>query len=404
MIVRWIDSAGTDAEAHVTVLAQTPGFYRCVALFAQRLAERDPKRYDALLHRLEQAGDKRGIQAFLSALALSPRTQALLDARADILLENAAARLVELLNVLRTEQVEINVNVVDYARGRGMDIGSAILGGAMYGTPRFVVWVAALRFFASRISMRSQTRHCHSCKWPIAGNRRRIPALPCARTSFRRRCRSSLSSSAGAGATSSLARSRSVTTTRISSKSARSAVAYAADVDPAAMADYLENLREHGHYDARDEMLGHAGALGRALTDEVVACVVAVLCAPQRRTLSEQEFSELGLRPHKYCPSSDLQGPFLALLRNNEAAGIATVPQLTARALANYERDADHAELSRMPAHLRSLTFAFRGRAITVRGDERVYTWFCPGASDDSTVLTSALMALDTWAIESVRN
>jgi len=402
--VRWIDSAGTDAEAHVTALAQAPGFYRCVALFAQRLAERDPERYDAFLHRLENAGDARGVQAFLSALALSPHAQALLNARASVLLEDGAARLAELLNVLRTEQVEINVNVVDYARGRSMDIGSAILGGVMYGTPRFVVWVAALRFCVTHLDALARA------------------TLPFVQMTDRWQQTTppgfALRADLFAATMQILAqlerwRRREVEPSAIAiryededsiEKSARSAIAQAADVDPAAMASYLEDLREHGYGDAQDDMLGHAGAVGRALTDEVVAYVVAVLCAPERRTPWERDFSELGLRPHKYYPASDLQGPFLALLRSNEAAGLAVVRQLTKRSLAHYERDADRAELSRKRAHLRPLTFAFRGRAVTVRGDERVYTWFRPGTSDDSAVLTSALMALETWALESVRN
>jgi hypothetical protein len=403
-IVRWIDSAGTDAEAHVTVLAQAPGFYRCVALFAQRLAERDPERYDAFLRRLENGGDTRGVQAFLSALALSPHAQALLDARADMLLENGAARLAELLNVLRTEHVEINVNVVDYARGRSMDIGSAILGGVMHGIPRFVVWVAALRFCVAHLDALARA----TLPFVQMADRWQQTTPP----GF------ALRADLFAATMRILAqlerwRRREVEPSAIAiryedkdsiEKSARSAVAHAADVDPGAMAAYLEDLREHGHGDAQDDMLGQAGAVGRALTDEVVAYVVAVLCEPERRAPWESDFSELGLRPHKYYPASDLQGPFLALLRSNEAAGLAAVRQLTARALAHYERDADEAELSREPAHLRSLTFAFRGRAVRVRGDERVYTWFRPGTRDDSAVLTSALMALETWAIESVRN
>ena len=32
--------------------------------------------------------------------------------------------------------------------------------------------------------------------------------------------------------------------------------------------------------------------------------------------------SRVGLRPHIYFPASDIQGPFLALLQANEAAGL----------------------------------------------------------------------------------
>ena len=403
-IVRWLDSAGTDAEAHVTALAHVPGFYRCVALFAQRLVEREPERYDALLSELENAGDTRGVQSFLSALALSPHAQTLLDARVDILLENGAACLAALLNVLRTEQVDVNVSVVDYVRGRGMDVGTAILGGLMHGAPRHVVWAAALRFCIAHLDALARATLPFvqmADRWQQTTPRgfglraelfvatmrilaqlerwRRREAEPSAIT-IRYEDEGSIE------------------------KTARSAAAHAADVDPAAMTRYLEDLREHGYGDAQDNMLEHAGAVGCALTHEVVAYVVAVLCERERRGPWERDFSELGLRPHTYYPASDLQGPFLALLRSNEAAGLAAVRQLTARAFAHYERDVDQAQLSRQPAHLRSLTFAFRGRSVTVRGDERVYTWFRPGTSDDSAVLTSALMALDTWAIESVRN
>jgi hypothetical protein len=404
MIVRWIDSAGADAEAHVVALAHLPGFYRCVALFAQRLAEREPERFDALLGRLEHAGDTRGVQAFLSALALSPHARALLDARAGVLFENGAVRLAELLNVLRTEQVDINVNVVDYARGHGMDVGSAILGGLMHGAPRYGAWAAALRFCIANLDALARatmpfvqmadrwqqtTPHGFPLRAELFAATMRILAQL---EHWRRR-----------------EAERSAIVIRDEDDDsieevARSAVAHAADVNPAAMACYLEDLRQHGYGDAQDDMLGHAGAVGRALTAEVVAYVVTVLRAPDRRGPWERDFSELGLRWQKYYPASDLQGPFLALLRSNEAAGLAVVRQLAARALAYYERKAGQGEFSYEPAHLRPLTFSFRGRAITLRGDERVYSWFRPGTSDDSTVLTSALMALDTWAIECVRN
>jgi hypothetical protein len=401
-IVRWIDSAGTDAEAQVTALAKTPGFYRCVTLFAQRLAERNPELYDNILRRLESASDTRGVQAFLSALALSPQAQALLDARADMLFENGAARLADLLNVLRTEHVDIDVNVVDYMRGRSLDIGSAILGGVMYGAPRFVIWVAVLRFAVAHLDALARA----TLPFVQMADRWQQTTPP----------GSALRADLFAATMRILAqlerwRLREADPSAIAiryededsiEKSARSAVAHAADVDPGAMAAYLEDLREHGYRDAQDDMLGHAGAVGHALTDEVVAYVVAILCEPEHRLPWERDFSELGLRPFKYFPASDLQGPFLALLRSNEAAGLAVVRHLTARALAYYERNANRAQLSREPVHLRSLTFAFRGRTVTLRGDERVYTWFRPGASDDSAVLTSALMALDTWAIESV--
>jgi hypothetical protein len=400
-VVRWIDSAATDVEAHVTVLAQAPGFYRCVALFAQRLAERDPERYVAFLRRLENAGDTRGVQAFLSALALSPHAQALLDARADMLLENGAARLTELLNVLRTEQVEINVNVVDYARGRGMDIGSAILGGVMHGTPRFVVWVAALRFCFAHLDALARAT-LPFVQMADRWQQTTPPAFALRADLFAAMMRILAQLERW--------RRREAEPSTITipyededsiEKTARSAAAHAADVDPASIARYLEDLREHGYGDAQDDMLGHAGAVGRALTDEVVTYVVAVL-SDRDRSPWERDFSELGLSPHKYYPASDLQGPFLALLRNNEAAGLAVLRQLAARALAHYERKVEGGWYSE-PAHLRPLTFSFRGRTVTMRGDERVYTWFRPGTSDDSAVLTSALMALDTWAIESVR-
>jgi hypothetical protein len=403
-IVRWLDSAGTDVEAHVTTLAQVPGFYRCAALFAQRLAERTPERYDALLSRLENAGDTRGVQAFLSALALSPRAQALLDARAVMLLENGAARLAALLNVLRTEHVDINVNIVDIARGRGMDIGSALLGGVMYGTPRYVVWAAALRFCISHLDALG----CATLPFAQMADRwqQTTPpgvALRAGLFAATMRILAQLEGWRRHEAETSAITIRYEDEESIE-RAARSAAAHAADVDPAAMARYLEDLREHGYSNAQDDMLGHAGAISLALTDEVVAYVVSVLSERERLRPWERDSSELGLRSHKYYPASDLQGPFLALLRSNEAAGLAVVRQLTARSLAHYERAANRGGFGRQPAHLRSLTFSFRGRTVTLRGDERAYTWFRPGTSDDSSVLTSALMALDTWAIESVRN
>ncbi len=181
---------------------------------------------------------------------------------------------------------------------------------------------------------------------------------------------------------------------------ARSAVAHAADVDPAAIAAYLVDLRENGWGNAQDDMVTHAGIIGASLTDEVVEFTVAMLTADDPRGPWERDFSDLGLEPHKYFPASDVQGPFLALLRNNESAGLAVARRLVQRASEQYQRR----EAQRPHgAHWRPLTFTFRGRMVTVRGDERAYNWFRPG-SHDSDVLTSVLMAVDTWALEAVRN
>jgi hypothetical protein len=401
-IVRWVDGEGAGAGAHVTALAQVPGFYRCVALFAKRLAEREPQRYDAFLRQLEDTGDTRGVQAFLSALALSPQAAGLLDARADMLLENGAARLAHLLNVLRTEQVDVNVSAVDFARGRGMDLGTAIFAGLMFGTPRHLVWAAALRFSVAHID---------------ALGRATLPFVTMADrwqqttpTGF------PLRAELFAATMRILAQlepwqQREASPTAIAilyddqdeiEKTARSAIAHAADVDPAAIARYLLDLREQGYGDAQEDMLKHAGALGTTLTDEVVDFVVAVLTEDDPRDPWEHDSSELGLR-RNYFPASDMQGPFLALLRSNEAAGLAVVRRLTARAVRRYERDVARVEYGQEPVHLRPLSFSFRGRTVTLRGDDRAYTWFRPGAHD-SSVLTSALMALDTWTLECVRN
>ena len=98
-----------------------------------------------------------------------------------------------------------------------------------------------------------------------------------------------------------------------------------------------------------------------------------------------------GLRPHIYFPASDIQGPFPALLQANEAAGLRLTRGLARHASERYARDITQ----RHRAHLRPLTFRYRGRETTIRGDERMYTWFRPSAHD-SEVLTSALMALET--------
>jgi hypothetical protein len=52
-------------------------------------------------------------------------------------------------------------------------------------------------------------------------------------------------------------------------------------------------------------------------------------------------------------------------------------------------------------ARQREITFDFNGRTITMRGDGRSYAWYRPKAWD-SSVATSMLMAVETWALEEI--
>ena len=90
-VVRWLENDPDSQLDRLRSTSSTPGFYRAVNVFAQRLAERDRGRYDVLADALASGDDQRGEHAFTAALVLSPHAPRLLASRAASLLDKEGA-------------------------------------------------------------------------------------------------------------------------------------------------------------------------------------------------------------------------------------------------------------------------------------------------------------------------
>jgi hypothetical protein len=177
-------------------------------------------------------------------------------------------------------------------------------------------------------------------------------------------------------------------------ESARAIIALSSDVRPDEVAAYLGALCEHGSHDDQEAMFALLGPTSVDLPDDVVKFGLQLLIArPNRHYSGELDHSDLGLRPHLYYPASDLQGPFLSILHHNAGAGLELVRRLADRAV-EFSQERLRRE------HFRNLEFRLLdGSVVQLLGDEQAYVWFRPRSSF-SAVLTSALMAVETWALQ----
>ena len=397
--MRWLNREPEQLVERLDRLVESSGLYRPVSLLAQALFERDVPRYDEMMRILDGTEAKRWQQAFAMAPVVSSRASALLATRAEYLLEDDAERLAALLTVVKVEQSDVAVSQIDQMVRGGVDAPTATAFAAEHAMPRLVVWAPLLRLCLANLgSLKSAAAAFFSFAdawqtvtppsfvfraeildaafWAlehVEGWRKQgTPRPPPLATPYEDK--------------------------RAIEKLARSIVAHSTDVDPARIATYLSELVANGYLDAQDDMLEHLGVLGRDLGEAAADFGFAVLSDRELRKPWELDMSELGLR-NEYFPPSDVQGPFLTLLRTNEQAGLSLIRRLASHASEHWQRRIanDHS------VRFRPLRFRFRNRDIEMFGDERAYGWFRPSAHD-SNVLTSALMAVDTWAYQAVKS
>lgn len=394
-IVNWLAHRKDDIVERLMHALATPGHYRAVSLFAQRLAERDSGHYVKVSTAVDAFPDKRGASAFLSALVLSARAATLLSEHRDDLLANNGARLAALLNVVFVEQVDVRVDLIKLFRQRGASAAQATSLVVELSPPRHLVWSSLIAFCLENIDAVGDAFSSFlklAARWQetTAGRdmpyRRSILGAAISTLTILERWRPHEPGETGP---------RILYAERNNVEQlARRIVAHSADVDPDWVRGYLDILATRGNSDDRDDMLQHMPAISASLTDEVVAFGARALIEPDARP-GEADLAYVGVRKLLYFPASDIQGPFYGLLRTNDVAGLALVRALAKRAIDKYAR-------RQRGARFRTLTFHVKGHAYSFVGDFRAYTWFRPG-SHDSDVLTSGLMAADTWAYEAVR-
>src|SRR6202163_2744855 len=394
-IVHWLSHRSSETVERLRLTLAAPGYYRAVALLAQRLAERDPVRYAEMRAAVADFEDRRGANAFLSALVLSPHARRLLEAHVDELLANDGAELTALLHIVESGQINISVARIDHLRRDVSTVAEATAIAAVLAAPRWRVWGPLIGFCLTNIDAIGAAYYPLlkvAARWqrltpPAAVHRRAIMDVAIRVLTFFEGWRPHVAGQIGPKIA--------YTNSRDAEKIARSIVAHSTDVDVEYVKAYLHDLVEIGYGDDQEDMLGNLPAVSNALTEEIVDFGASVLIEPDARP-GEVDLAYVGVRDHLYFPASDIQGPFLGILRTNEAAGLGLARALAGRAVAKYG--------SRIPrAQFRELTFSFGGRIFTFVGDGRAYAWFRPG-SHDSDALTSALMAVDTWAFEAIKS
>lgn len=394
-IVHWLSTSAGDPVARVLHVLATPGYYRAVSLYAQRLAERDPARYAALRAVTLGSPDQRGATAFRSAIVLSPRATELLAAHRDELLANDAAELGALLHIIEAEQVTLSVALVAEFRREGSSAAEATALAAALALPRWRIWGPLIGFCLDNVdgigaayyAFLKATERWQRSTPSRARFRRAIMDQAIRVLNFFEGWRPHRVGDVGPK----IAHDD----WDAAEKLARKIIARSTDVDAAYVKAYLTDLLENGYGDDQDDMLGNLPALAADLPDEAVAFGSRVLISPDVEPwLVDMDY--VGVRNHLYFPASDWQGPFLGILGANEPAGLELVRALARRAVDKYAQ-----RWRKRGAQLRPLTFTVAGRNIAVLGDYRAYTWFRPGAHD-SSVLTSGLMAVDTWAFDAI--
>jgi energy-coupling factor transporter ATP-binding protein EcfA2 len=394
-IVNWLVHRKDEVAERLLRALATPGYYRAVSLFAQRLAEREPEHYVKVRAAVDAFSDQRGANAFLSALVLSPRATTLLAAHRDELLANNGAQLAALLNIVYVEQVDIRVDLIERLRQDGASAAQATSVAVELSPPRHLVWASLIAFCLANIDgigiafspfLKLAARWQETTAGPEIPYRRGILDAAISALTFLEHWRPHETGQRGP---------RILYAERNSVEQlARRIVAHSVDVDRDWVTGYLDDLATRGYGNDQDDMLQHLPAMSASLTDEVVAFGARVLLEPDARP-GEVDLAYVGVRKLLYFPASDIQGPFYRMLRTNEVAGLALVRALAKGAIEKYAR-------RQRGARFRTLTFELNGQAYSFVGDFRAYTWFRP-ASYDSDVLTSGLMAVDTWAYEAIR-
>lgn len=185
----------------------------------------------------------------------------------------------------------------------------------------------------------------------------------------------------------------------------RRIIIHSADCLPDEVAAFLASLGSAaGSWEAKEEALFAFRPLVRHLPTLYVnfALSVLVASAEERRHYAFDADHSLGIHMDRtFFPPTDIQGPFLALLRANMDEGLRLIHGLANSAAAMW-REAE--QRRREPGERRTPVPAILmigGDRREFWGDERVYRWFRPHGPGPDAV-KCALMALETWMEDQV--
>lgn len=396
---RWLGQVPNATLNRLEALAHARYLQRPVSLVAQDFLERSDTRYTQFLSAFRAHPQlQRWYRAFVGAIAASTRSRSILQEREAELLEHEAALLRDLLVAMRTEYVDADDASRHYAESRGFDAAKTLQLALSDPMPRFLVWAPLLQFAVvhwDQLSGETLTEFMRAAEmwqrrtpsgFPLRGQ---IVDCALAVLAFSEAWRPHETGPPPLHV-------------RYADKDevetlARSIVADSFAERPADVREYLHLLASDGYHDDQLEIVNHSLRLSMDAPDELVEFALSVLIEHREFAPWELDMSEHGLVAHTFYPPSDLRGPFLALLSFHEDAGIRLVRELANHALAHDMRELGNRE----GEHLRPLQFDVAGTQVQVFANEQMYCWFRP-YSAGSSVLTSALMALETWAWRAV--
>ena len=160
---------------------------------------------------------------------------------------------------------------------------------------------------------------------------------------------------------------------------------------PALAKEYLQSLRQRQRSeDVVRSILNLHGSLAQAAPEEL-AELTATALIPKRQPAERHHrpgFEEpFNFLDHEFLPASPTQGPFLELLTHAPQHGLSLIHRLVDHAISFYSGDTEY------DADAIIVSFPYGDRAFPWR---RSYAWSREGSGSYS--VTSALMALETWA------
>jgi hypothetical protein len=180
-------------------------------------------------------------------------------------------------------------------------------------------------------------------------------------------------------------------------------VSNSADIAPEPIGELLDRTSTSRLGDFAMALIKEPGRLPAAIPSAFRTFAERMLVDKRRSSRDDDDYFELshnyGLRGGmSLYPASPVQGPFLALLRADEAEGIALVNALVNLATEVYlESSFRRGGLGRpMPTKV-----GIGKKAVVLWGDEPVYQWFRP-TSTGSDIATSALMALELYGEQQI--
>jgi hypothetical protein len=179
-----------------------------------------------------------------------------------------------------------------------------------------------------------------------------------------------------------------------------------ADSIPIEVEAHLNECAGQGLDHQEQAILAHYTRVATQMPRAYADAVIRILAPPKEEEYdawhhSYDFFDDLGIqRGTEFFPPAPVQGPFLYLLRVNEAEGLRLIQTFTNTAIRNWRRregmNLPHSA-ARTPIPL--IVQLPHGEARDVWGDEEVYRWFRPLSLGPKAVV-SALMALEMWMEE----